>query len=257
MAWQQQSGYDNYGGYVDAGLGTNDQQHNQFGSDGGRTAGTPDPYGAPQTGGMVNADQATYDMFSGDDSGGFNSGAYNPNPSSGVGNMEFGSTAMPNTGYYDPNAHTAQNRLHPQQNRGQPQQTYPQHSPNLASVAGGMFGGGAEQLMSNPVVTGMATEYMSKGQEEIKKNLDKYISIGQLKYYFAVDTNYVGKKLGILLFPFAQKDWSIKYNQDQPVQPKYDVNAPDLYIPCMGYMTYILVVGYILGLKNSFRYFLK
>ena len=160
MAWQQQGGYDNYGGYVDAGFGTNDQQQNQFGSGyGGPTAGTPDPYGAPQTGGMVNTDQATYDMFSGDDSGGFNSAAYNPNPSSGDGNMEFGSTAMPNTGYYDPNAHTAQNRLHPQQNRAQPQQTYPQHSPNLASVAGGMFGGGAEQLISNPVVTGMATEY--------------------------------------------------------------------------------------------------
>ena len=58
---------------------------------------------------------------------------------------------------------------------------------------------------------------------------------------------------GILLFPFAQKDWSIKYNQEEPVQPKYDVNASDLYIPCMGYITYILVVGYILGLRNTFR----
>ena len=58
---------------------------------------------------------------------------------------------------------------------------------------------------------------------------------------------------GLLLFPFAQKDWSIKYNQEEPVQPKYDVNAPDLYIPCMGYITYILVIGYILGLRNTFR----
>ena len=58
---------------------------------------------------------------------------------------------------------------------------------------------------------------------------------------------------GLLLFPFAQKDWSIKYNQEEPVQPKYDVNAPDLYIPCMAFITYILVVGYILGLRNTFR----
>ena len=152
-------------------------------------------------------------------------------------------------------------------------------------MAGGMFGGGAEHLISNPMVTGIATQQFEKGREEITKNLDKYISIGQLKYYFAVDTNYVGKKLGkatyywieengytqnypkhkaispyqvfnlsgLLLFPFAQKDWSIKYNQEEPVQPKYDVNAPDLYIPCMGYITYILVVGYILGLRNTFR----
>ena len=62
-----------------------------------------------------------------------------------------------------------------------------------------MFGGGAEQLISNPVMTGIATQYLDKGQEEIKRNLDKYISIGQLKYYFAVDTNYVGRKLGMLL----------------------------------------------------------
>merc|ERR1719412_2862806 len=153
----------------------------------------------------------------------------------------------PSATYYNPNAHNQQMHTQSQNAYGNAQQPS-----NFASVAGSMFGGGAEQLMANPVVTGMATQYLGQGQEEIKKNIDKYISIGQLKYYFAVDTNYVGRKLGILLFPFAQKDWSLKYNQDEPVQPKYDVNAPDLYIPCMGYMSYILIVGYILGLKNTF-----
>jgi hypothetical protein len=28
------------------------------------------------------------------------------------------------------------------------------------------------------------------------------VSTSRLKYYFAVDTSYVGKKLGLLLFPF-------------------------------------------------------
>ena len=36
-----------------------------------------------------------------------------------------------------------------------------------------------------------------------------------------------------------------------PIQ--FDLNAPDLYIPCMAYMTYVLLVGYIHGLKNAFR----
>ena len=53
-------------------------------------------------------------------------------------------------------------------------------------------------------------------------------------------------------FQFARNDWTIKYNQEEPVQPKYDVNAPDLYIPSMAYMTYILIVGYILGLRDAF-----
>ena len=116
--------------------------------------------------------------------------------------------------------------------------------------------GGLENLLGNPMVSGMAMQYgqdmMGRGQEEIKKNLDKYVSIGQLKYYFAVDTSYVAKKIGVLLFPFTRSDWAIKYNQDEPVQPKYDLNAPDLYIPTMAYATYVLLVGYILGLRNAF-----
>ena len=57
---------------------------------------------------------------------------------------------------------------------------------------------------------------------------------------------------GLLLFPFSHTDWSIKYSQDEPVQPKYDTNAPDLYIPSMAYLTYVLLVGYVLGLRNAF-----
>ena len=33
--------------------------------------------------------------------------------------------------------------------------------------------------------------------------IEKYVSTSNLKYYFAVDTAYVGKKLGLLLFPYA------------------------------------------------------
>jgi len=239
MAWQQQQqgNYDNYGGYVDPGYGQNDQY-----------------YSGPQTGTQYNAqnyggsDQVTFDMYSsGDESTNFNNGAYNSqsNPATAASQIP-GSTTMPNMGYYNPNAHNEQPHPNQQHSYGNNQQT-----PNMASVAG-MIGGGAGQFISNPVLTGFAAQegekILQKGQEEI----NKYISIGQLKYYFAVDTNYVARKLGLLLFPFAQKDWAVKYNQDVPVQPKYDVNAPDLYIPCMGYITYILIVGYILGLKNSF-----
>jgi hypothetical protein len=34
--------------------------------------------------------------------------------------------------------------------------------------------------------------------------------------------------------------------------PKYDVNAPDLYIPCMAFSTYILLVGFSNGQSNKF-----
>jgi len=242
MAWQQQQqgSYDNYGGYVDPGYGQNDQQ-NQY-------------YSNPSAGMYTSqtnngSDQVTFDMYSsGDESSNFNQGGYDArgNHNSGASQVP-GANNVPNMSYYNPSASNEQ----PHPNQPNPYGNAQQQPPNLASVAG-MFGGGAGQIISNPVITGFAAQegekMLQKGQEE----LNKYISIGQLKYYFAVDNNYVTKKLGLLLFPFAQKDWAIKYNQDEPVQPKYDVNAPDLYIPCMGYITYILMVGYILGLKNAF-----
>ena len=52
-----------------------------------------------------------------------------------------------------------------------------------------------------------------------------------LKMYFAVDTQYVLKKLMLLLFPYTHRDWSPKYQSEQPIPAREDINAPDLYIP--------------------------
>ena len=38
--------------------------------------------------------------------------------------------------------------------------------------------------------------------------------------------------LGVLLLPpLSPQDWEVQYQQDTPVAPRFDVNAPDLYIP--------------------------
>ena len=37
-----------------------------------------------------------------------------------------------------------------------------------------------------------------------------------------------------------------------PVPPKLDVNAPDMYIPVMAFVTYILIVGIALGRQDKF-----
>lgn len=52
-----------------------------------------------------------------------------------------------------------------------------------------------------------------------------------LKMYFAVDTQYVLKKLMLLMFPYTHRDWSPRYQSDQPIPAREDINAPDLYIP--------------------------
>uniref|UniRef100_A0A672Z4D0 Protein YIF1 n=1 Tax=Sphaeramia orbicularis TaxID=375764 RepID=A0A672Z4D0_9TELE len=49
-----------------------------------------------------------------------------------------------------------------------------------------------------------------------------------------------------------KNNWEVSYQQDTPVAPRFDVNAPDLYIPAMGFITYILVAGLALGTQNRF-----
>ncbi|ROT85786.1 hypothetical protein C7M84_006853 [Penaeus vannamei] len=96
----------------------------------------------------------------------------------------------------------------------------------------------------------MARVWWVKGESMWTQKLEKYVSMTQLKYYFAVDTRYVMKKLQLLFFPFTHSDWSVRYNQEEPVQPRYEINAPDLYIPLMAVVTYILVAGLCLGLQE-------
>uniref|UniRef100_A0A663FK33 Protein YIF1 n=1 Tax=Aquila chrysaetos chrysaetos TaxID=223781 RepID=A0A663FK33_AQUCH len=47
-------------------------------------------------------------------------------------------------------------------------------------------------------------------------------------------------------------DWQVRYQQDTPVAPRFDINAPDLYIPVMAFVTYILIAGLALGTQNRF-----
>ncbi|KAJ8257079.1 hypothetical protein COCON_G00192310 [Conger conger] len=113
----------------------------------------------------------------------------------------------------------------------------------------------AQTLLSDPM-SNLALAYgsslASQGKEMVDKNLDRFIPISKLKYYFAVDTVYVGKKLGLLVFPYMHQNWEVSYQQDTPVAPRFDINAPDLYIPAMAFITYILVAGLALGTQNRF-----
>ncbi|KAF5926385.1 hypothetical protein HPG69_015583 [Diceros bicornis minor] len=127
-------------------------------------------------------------------------------------------------------------------------------------------------FLADPV-SNMAMAYGSslaaQGKELVDKNIDRFIPVTKLKYYFAVDTLYVGKKLGLLFFPYLHQDWEVQYQQDTPVAPRFDINAPDLYIPgftlpasiphpppsgwaAMAFITYVLVAGLALGTQDRF-----
>ncbi|XP_017052648.1 protein YIF1B-A isoform X2 [Drosophila ficusphila] len=165
-------------------------------------------------------------------------------------------------------------------NLGQPQQQPPQQQPGYGfgapappqqPTAPPAFGMGAPQsgaaplptgqypqfaMFQQPIVQDMAMEYgqrlADQGKQLVENQFEKWVPVAKLKYYFAVDNAYVGRKLRLLFFPYVHKDWSLRYDQEHPVQPRYDVNAPDLYLPTMGYITYVIVAGLLLGMQKRF-----
>lgn len=139
-------------------------------------------------------------------------------------------------------------------NVSQPQQNISLNQPSMTQQ--GPASDTQFSVFQQPMVQDMALQYGQKlavqGKEIVHNHFEKYIPIIKLKYYFAVDNKYVLNKLRLIFFPFTQKDWSLKYDQDNPVQPRYDINAPDLYIPTMAYITYVVLAGIVLGFQNRF-----
>jgi hypothetical protein len=93
------------------------------------------------------------------------------------------------------NKFQSQQQLPPQQQQQQQQQPFfnPMQQANLF----------------NDPMANMAVKYganlADQGKEYVAQNVDRWFSLSQLKYYFAVDTNYVARKLLLLLFPFANQ----------------------------------------------------
>ncbi|NXX46478.1 YIF1B protein, partial [Tricholaema leucomelas] len=100
-------------------------------------------------------------------------------------------------------------------------------------------------FLSEPV-SSMAMAYgsslASQGRDIVDRNIDRFVPVGRLKYYFAVDTVYVGRKLGLLVFPFLHRD---------PSPLTFGCGLP-LPSSVMAFITYILVAGLALGTQNRF-----
>lgn len=102
----------------------------------------------------------------------------------------------------------------------------------------------------------LGTQAFTQAQQQISSNVGKYFDIVQWRYYFNVSNSYVFNKLRLLLFPFLNKTWSriIESSEAQIAgfaPPRSDLNAPDLYIPVMSFVTYIIMVGVASGLSSN------
>ncbi|TPX32717.1 hypothetical protein SmJEL517_g04248 [Synchytrium microbalum] len=104
------------------------------------------------------------------------------------------------------------------------------------------------------------SQALKQGHEIMQNNINRWINIPTLKYYFNVNNAYVATKLLLLLFPYRHKSWTRlvkRSEQDGQLEgyksPREDLNAPDLYIPVMSFVTYILLVGMWAGQQDKFH----
>lgn len=86
---------------------------------------------------------------------------------------------------------------------------------------------------------------MNVSKSYVNKKIDK-VNFSTFKPYFNISNTYILRKLLLIIMPFYNKDWHI-------VLPKTGtLTQPDLYIPFMSFITYILIKGLQLGIQNKF-----
>lgn len=62
----------------------------------------------------------------------------------------------------------------------------------------------------------------------------------------------IRKKLQLLMFPFLPSiNWQRVSKEGKTLPPKDDPIAPDLYIPVMAFLTYVLTIGLALGTSGK------
>jgi len=98
---------------------------------------------------------------------------------------------------------------------------------------------------------------VAAGQDYVQRNFG-VIPFALLKHHFNVSNSYVIRKLRVVLFPWLHKPWARRvkrseqgHSEWQP--PREDINSPDLYIPLMALVTYILLAALQSGLQERFH----
>jgi hypothetical protein len=160
---------------------------------------------------------------------------------------------------------------------------------SMQGGGGGGFGGNnwgdAQQMMGALGVGGVNAQIANAAKDAAMANAQEYSEkivknvfpgyLEMMRDYFAVNNSYVRAKLQVLLLPFAHKTFRRRtkgvgtgyhhgvadgmapeqQNGAQTVEyelPLTDVNAPDLYLPTMAFMTYVIVCAFVKGTAGQF-----
>ncbi len=101
-------------------------------------------------------------------------------------------------------------------------------------------------------------QYGQKALHEGESTLSKFINVQELRHYFRVNNSYVRDKLAMIMFPFGRNyhrkrcdfgdDNGSKTGEYYP--PVDDLCAPDLYIPLMSIITYMVLAAFARGMAK-------
>ncbi|KAF9130837.1 hypothetical protein BGW39_002591 [Mortierella sp. 14UC] len=97
---------------------------------------------------------------------------------------------------------------------------------------------------------------VTAGQQYVEENLNRWVNRAALQPYFNVSNSYVINKLKLLVFPWRHKLWTRILKRSETtgetigyLSPRDDINAPDMYIPVMAFVTYVLLVALSAGVN--------
>jgi len=156
-----------------------------------------------------------------------------------------------------PNAYPNQQQPH----RGAPN-PYQQQQPGANPGAGNPFQfGGMDQQAFAQMGMNAATQFMTgnlnaddiASQLQAKLKSQSWFSFEYYKRWFKVDTAYVLRKLFLVCFPIRHDYWARRWDPKAGtyMSPDQDINSPDAYLPLMGYLTYVLAIGWVVGHSDS------
>jgi hypothetical protein len=139
---------------------------------------------------------------------------------------------------------------------------YPGQAPPVGGAASSYDHPAFNQFRNDPMAQ-MAFQALKGGMDmaskEVDQNLNRWINVASLKQYFNVSNSYVVSKLCLILWPWRHRPWTRQQRLSHDGQdglylpPREDVNAPDMYIPLMALITYILISALMAGLKSAFH----
>lgn len=136
----------------------------------------------------------------------------------------------------------------------QPGGPQPQFPPQASPFGKEFYGAGSGLIRGG--LSAYGEKILGSSSEYVQSNISRFFADPQ--YYFQVNDDYVRNKLKVVLFPFLHRGHWTRITEPMAGKlsykpPIYDINAPDLYIPVMAFLSYVTLGGLILGLNGKFQ----